>query len=401
MQGIDVDDVASGKNDRSLDNVFQFADIAWPGPALQGSLGGGGQAQARTTGAAAVCSQKMTRQGSDILTALPQGRDHQWKDVEPIEQILAKQAPRHAVGDVPIGGGNDTQIEAYRLAAPHPLDFTLLENAQQLGLQSQRHFGDFVEQQGSMLRLFKLAGLGVLSATESPLFITEKRGFEQTVRNRRTIDGDEWTLAARRVLVNIARHHFLAHTALATQQNRGVGLRDSPGQGKEIAGHRIDGDHPIVIGRFRQAIAQHMFEQCLWLEGLEQEVTSACPHGFDRAVDIGECRHQDHRQVRKAVADFLEQGNAIDRQHAHVADHQRHGIPDEQLQRLFAAASRHYRLPCQLKGIADRLTQCGVVFNHQNRQSLYHSFLFLSAFPLPPLRSATGSRIPSPLPVPN
>jgi hypothetical protein len=83
-----------------------------------------------------------------------------------------------------------------------------------------------------------------------------------------------------------------------------------------------------------------MVEQRLRLEGLEQEIAGTRPHRFDRPVDIGESGHQDHRQVRQAAADFLQQGNAVHRQHAHVTDHQRHRMPGEQLQRLLAAAGR-------------------------------------------------------------
>ena len=42
------------------------------------------------------------------------------------------------------------------------------------------------------------------------------------------------------------------------------------------------------------------------------------------------------------------------------------------LQRLLTSTSRDHLLPRQFKGIADRFTQCGIVFDHQDRQSLSH-----------------------------
>jgi hypothetical protein len=123
----------------------------------------------------------------------------------------------------------------------------------------------------------------------------------------------------------------------------------------------------------------HVFEQGLRFEGLEQKVASAGPHGFDGAVDVGESGHQNDRQLRKAAADFLEQGNAIDRQHAHVADDQRHGVSGSSCS-ASSPPPRRRGLPCQFEGIAYRLTQCGVVFHHQNRQSLCHRCHLSSVF---------------------
>ena len=47
------------------------------------------------------------------------------------------------------------------LAAAEAFDFAFLQHAQQLGLQRQRHLGDFVEQQRAALRLFELAGVRI------------------------------------------------------------------------------------------------------------------------------------------------------------------------------------------------------------------------------------------------
>jgi hypothetical protein len=208
-----------------------------------------------------------------------------------------------------------------------------------------------------VLRLFELARLGVLGAAESAFFIPEKCGFEEGVRNGRAVDGDKRPLEPSRLLVDIACHDFLAHAALAGQQDGGIALRDTPCEVEKISGDRIDGDDPIISRRLRQAIANDMFQQCLRFEGLEQEVAGACPHGFDSAVDVGESGHQDNRQVRKAAAYFLQQGNAVHREHAYITDDQRHGTPGEQLQRLVAACGGHRLLPGQFEGVADRLTQ--------------------------------------------
>ena len=135
MQRIDLDDVTGSKYHCPLDAVFQFTHVAGPGMAPQGGFGSSRQAQARAAGSSTVCSQEVACQGGDILAALPQGRDQQREDVQAIEQVFAEQTFCHRVGDVAVRRGNDANIEDHRLLAPHPLDFPLLENAQQFGLQ--------------------------------------------------------------------------------------------------------------------------------------------------------------------------------------------------------------------------------------------------------------------------
>jgi hypothetical protein len=140
MQGIDLDDVTGA---RMTARWMMFSSSrTLPGQAwrCKRRSAARGRRKPGRPARAAVRGQEMARQRDDVLAALPQGRDQQRKDVEPIEQVFAKKTLRHRVGDVPIGGGDDADIEDHRLLAAHPLDFAFLENAQQLGLQAQAAF---------------------------------------------------------------------------------------------------------------------------------------------------------------------------------------------------------------------------------------------------------------------
>ena len=86
---------------------------------------------------------------------------------------------------------------------------------------------------------FELPGLGVLGAAESALFVAEECRFQQAVGNCRAVDGNERAFSPGRVLVNEARHHFLADAALAGEEDRRVALRHARGQGKQVAAHRL------------------------------------------------------------------------------------------------------------------------------------------------------------------
>ncbi len=109
-----------------------------------------------------------------------------------------------------------------------------------------------------------------------------------------------------------------------------------------------------------------MFEQGFGLERLEQEVAGTGPHRLDRTIDVGESGHQHDREVRIAVADFLEQGDAVHRHHAHIADDEGNGLRIQQPERLFAARGRYDRLAGQFERIAYGFAQVEVVFDDQN-----------------------------------
>ena len=94
---------------------------------------------------------------------------------------------------------------------------------QELGLQPQRHLADLVQQQRALVGRLELAGLLAIGAGECALLMTEELRLQQLAGQRRAVDleellGDPWGR-----LVDRAGHDFLAHTALAAQQDRGIG----------------------------------------------------------------------------------------------------------------------------------------------------------------------------------
>jgi hypothetical protein len=115
----------------------------------------------------------------------------QRKDVEAVVEVLAEAPGRHLLRHVAVAGGQHADVERDRLLAADALHLALLQHAQQLGLQAERHFRNLVEQQRAALGLLELAGLGRLGAGERALLVAEQGGFEQVVGNRRAVDGDE------------------------------------------------------------------------------------------------------------------------------------------------------------------------------------------------------------------
>ena len=114
----------------------------------------------RCPGAGALL-QQMSGQRQDVVAAFAQRRQRQRKYVEAVVEVFAEAAGGHFIAQQAVGGGDDAHVERHRRAAAEALDFALLQHAQQLGLQRQRHLGDFVEQDRAALRLLELAGVRV------------------------------------------------------------------------------------------------------------------------------------------------------------------------------------------------------------------------------------------------
>src|SRR6185369_6630186 len=103
--------------------------------------------------------EQMGGQRQDVVAALAQRVHRQRENVEPVIEVFAEAAAGHFGAQQPVGGGDDAHVERLGFAATDALDLALLQYAQQLGLQRQRHLRDFIEQQGATLRLFEFAGM--------------------------------------------------------------------------------------------------------------------------------------------------------------------------------------------------------------------------------------------------
>ena len=105
------------------------------------------------------------------------------------------------------------------MAADAP-ECLLLEEAQQLGLQRQRHVADFVEEHRAAVGLFEQAPSALARVGERAAFVTEQLALEQRVGQRRARDVHERPGGARAQRVQRARGDVLAHAGLTRDRAR-------------------------------------------------------------------------------------------------------------------------------------------------------------------------------------
>ena len=110
--------------------------------------------------------------------------------------------------------------------SPTRYDDLLLERAQELDLQLDRHLADLVEEQRAAVGRLELALLVRDRAGERALDVAEQLALEQVLGDRAAVDRDERLAGARRAVVDLARDQLLAGAGLAGDQHRDVGRRD-------------------------------------------------------------------------------------------------------------------------------------------------------------------------------
>ncbi len=141
-------------------------------------------------------------------------------DIEAVEKILAKAALLDFFFQIAIGRGDQADVQLDGARSAHALEFTLLQHAQQLGLQQGRQLADFVQENRAALGDFELAFFLGDGAGERAFFVAEQLAFEQVFGQRGAVDGHARLVGAAAVAMDGARHQFLAGSALARRSAR-------------------------------------------------------------------------------------------------------------------------------------------------------------------------------------
>src|SRR5688572_5423348 len=93
----------------------------------------------------------------NVLLALAQRRKMHGEDGQAIIEILTQLSVQNRLPRFLIGRGEQPHIERVLLFAPEPANFSVFEHTQQLWLELERHFADFVEEQRASVRQLKAA----------------------------------------------------------------------------------------------------------------------------------------------------------------------------------------------------------------------------------------------------
>src|ERR1700722_5384110 len=98
-----------------------------------------------------VLPDEVPDQKGDVLQPLAEWRNLNGEYAEPIVEIAAKSAAFDHFAQIAVGSGHQTEIYSNRSGAAESLDFLLLKDAQQLGLQFRGDVAHLVQKESSLV----------------------------------------------------------------------------------------------------------------------------------------------------------------------------------------------------------------------------------------------------------
>ena len=109
---------------------------------------------------AAQPAEQVLRERHDVLGALTDGRQQDREHLQPEVEVLAEATRADLGPQVPVGGGDDPNIDRdLALLADRP-DGLALERAQELGLALEGQLGELVDEERALVGLAKQAPRG-------------------------------------------------------------------------------------------------------------------------------------------------------------------------------------------------------------------------------------------------
>ena len=166
-------------------------------------------------------------QGRDVLAAVAERRDDEVDDVEPIEEVFAELPLPDALAEVAVGGGNDAHVQTHRgVVGADLLQLAGFEEPQQHALHAQGHLADLVEEDRAAIAHLELAGLVAVGAGETALHVAEELRLEERLGNAGAVDRHKGLARPVGTVVDGSGDQLLADTALAGDEDLGVGQRN-------------------------------------------------------------------------------------------------------------------------------------------------------------------------------
>src|SRR5262249_16867279 len=111
----------------------------------------------------------------------------------PVVQVRPEFAFRGPPFQVTVRGRDQAYVGADGFVAADALESLILEQAQHLGLQSQRHVADLVQEQRAAADLLELADAAAVGAGEGALLVAEQLALQQRLGDGR-IENSHLTL---------------------------------------------------------------------------------------------------------------------------------------------------------------------------------------------------------------
>src|SRR5512133_149959 len=376
-QFIKTDGITVSHDEQPFDRVFKLPDISRPGvpdQCLKGLLVKGDLV-------AAVFGAEVSDEERYVRAALAERRQVQRNDRQPVIQVFAEGAIGDRLFNIQIGGGYDADIQFLYLRVADRFHFLLLKRPEQLGLQFERQFADFVEEQRAPVRRLELSELVPHRSGEGTFDMTKQFTLQQVTGDGGTVDGNEGGVFAGTVGMDRTGNQLFTGTRFSGYQNGRLGVGHLANHLKDLL-HLFGGtDNRAKIGLVRQltlqppvllrqaAELQRLADrqlECLPVEGLGDVVKGPGFHGFHSDIYRPEGGYDNHQGLRRTLLDGFEYHQTIHAGHLHVGDDQVGGGLPEQVQALLPRGRGLNIVAFFLEVIFKHPAQRGIVINNEN-----------------------------------
>lgn len=374
-----IDRLTFGERERAVERVLEFADVPGPVVAFE-RRERRGREPVRAPLAGGLGAGKM-RLGEepDVLAPLSKRWEPDRQHVDPVEEILAEASRLDLALEIAVRGCDHAHVDRDGARPAEPFDAPLLQRAQELRLDGRRELADLIEEEGSSRCGLEATDLLLAGIGERTPFVAEELALDERFGKRRAAQGDEGRLAARRELVERARHEFLAGTALAEYEDRGLrGRRTFEGAEDLLHPRTLTDEAPepraavhLEAEPFDLPLEfpthERVFDldpQRVDLEGLRHVVERSESHGLDGGRDRAERRQHDHRRSPRPLGKLAKKVEPTLSGHHEIEQHEIGGPAHEQIERR-VGARRDRDLASLLEGEAEHVLHARLVVDDQ------------------------------------
>jgi hypothetical protein len=175
----------------------KFADVAGPAVAEEASIRSWGDGE--VAGAAFALLELGEEVGDEfgqVLEVLAEGRDGDGEDVDAVVEVFAEAALGDHGLEVAVRGGDEADVGADELVAADAVEGLAFEDAEELGLEVEGEFADFVEEEGAVVGHFEFADALADGAGEGAFLVAEEFGFDEVGGHAGGVHFDEGAEAA-------------------------------------------------------------------------------------------------------------------------------------------------------------------------------------------------------------
>ena len=330
---------------------------------------------------------KRPGQQRDIPGPLSERRHAQGHHPEAVVEIGSKGPLAHGLGQVPIGGGNEANVQLQRGVSPDSHDFPVLQKPQQLHLHLRRHLPYLIQEERSPLGHFQLAQTPLSGSGKGAGLVAEQFALQQGRAECCAVQRQEIPVSARAALMNGLGHQVFAGAAFTQQQNGGAGGRYRGHLLQQIPHDRRTAQNPgggtgtvpagvarrPCFGRPALEDLSHPVPQLEQIQRLQDVVVGPQSHGLHRGLHRPVAGHHQDTGLRIDGSHRPEQVHAGHPRHLQVGDDQVELLEPVQLsQGCLAVLIGHHLVTHSLQGTGDRSQAFLLVVDHRNGMHSIH-----------------------------